>query len=420
MKWPDVAGRYPLALGTCGSIRTWPAAVNDKGKPTRWRARTIYRDIDGRTQQIERWGRSAPDAENKLKTALMTMNRMSRDGELSGADRFAKAAELWRQSIETKVGRGTRSPGTLETYERSLKLHVLHSGRADDRRHRLAAALGEVRLLEIAPPLLDRFLKSVSNSAGGPTAELCRSVISGTLGLAVRYGALATNPVRDADRLTARPPKEPRALNLEERQLLLKKLGADPVACAAGVPELVRFMLGTGQRIGECLGVLWLEVDLGQRQVEVSSTVIRWTGHGLVRKETKTRAGRRILVLPSWAAADLQRRWARGVKLEEPVFCDSLGGLRDPKNTRRDVRAALDRAGFDWVTSHSFRKTTATMLDEAGLSARVIADQLGHARPSMTQDVYMGRKAVDARVAAALEDALGKTPPNEAPAKKSE
>ena len=47
------------------------------------------------------------------------------------------------------------------------------------------------------------------------------------------------------------------------------------------------------------------------------------------------------------------------------------------------------------------------MLDEAGLSARVIADQLGHVRPSMTQDVYMGRKVVDARVAEALEDALG-------------
>ena len=395
-----MAGRYPLALGTWGSIQTRPAAVNGKGKPTRWRARTKYRDIEGRTRQIERWGKSATDAENQLKTALMAKSRMSRDGELSGADRFAKAAEMWRQSIETKVHRGTRSPGTLETYERQLKLHVL-------------PALGEVRLLEISPPLLDRFLKRVSSSAGGPTAKLCRSVISGTLGLAVRYGALATNPVRDADRLTARPPKEPRALTLEERQLLLKKLDADPVACAASVPELVRFMLGTGQRIGECLGVLWLEVDLALRQVEVSSTVIRWTGHGLVRKETKTRAGRRILVLPSWALADLQRRWARGVRLEEPVFSNLFGGLRDPKNTRREVRAALDRAGFDWVTSHSFRKTTATMLDEAGLSARVIADQLGHARPSMTQDVYMGRKAVDARVAEALEQALGSTAPTE-------
>ena len=148
--------------------------------------------------------------------------------------------------------------------------------------------------------------------------------------------------------------------------------------------------------------------------------MIRWTGHGLVRKETKTRARRRILVLPSWALADLQRRLARGVRLEEPVFSNLFGGLRDAKNTRRDVRAALDRAGFDWVTSHSFRKTTATMLDEAGLSARVIADQLGHARPSMTQDVYMGRKAVDARVAEALEQALGSTAPTEAPTKKGE
>jgi|BarGraNGADG00212_1021973.scaffolds.fasta_scaffold181915_2 integrase len=72
------------------------------------------------------------------------------------------------------------------------------------------------------------------------------------------------------------------------------------------------------------------------------------------------------------------------------------------------------------MTSHSLRRTTATMLDEAGLSAPVIAAQLGHARPSMTQDVYMGRKVVDARVAEALEDALGKTTPSQGPAKKRE
>ena len=57
--------------------------------------------------------------------------------------------------------------------------------------------------------------------------------------------------------------------------------------------------------------------------------------------------------------------------------------------------------------------------DEADLSARVTVDQLGHARPSMTQDVYTGRKVVDARVAEALEDALGKTPPDEGSGKKA-
>ncbi len=59
-----------------------------------------------------------------------------------------------------------------------------------------------------------------------------------------------------------------------------------------------------------------------------------------------------------------------------------------------------------WVTSHVFRKMAATILDEAGLSARVIADQLGHSRPSMTQDVYMGRKAPTHDAADALEDLL--------------
>ena len=154
-------------------------------------------------------------------------------------------------------------------------------------------------------------------------------------------------------------------------------------------------MLATGLRIGECLGVLWFEMDLQTARVDVSSTVIRWSGHGLVRKTTKSKAGERSLLMPSWIVAELQTRFSGGVRMDEPVFANSLGGLRDPKNTSRDFRAALDRAGFEWVTTLSFRKTTATLLDQAGLSARVVAEQLGHARPSMTQDVYMGRKAVD-------------------------
>ena len=39
-----------------------------------------------------------------------------------------------------------------------------------------------------------------------------------------------------------------------------------------------------------------------------------------------------------------------------------------------------------------YRKTVANCLDEAGLTARQIADHLGHAHPSVTQDFYMGPK----------------------------
>lgn len=67
------------------------------------------------------------------------------------------------------------------------------------------------------------------------------------------------------------------------------------------------------------------------------------------------------------------------------------------------ARSVLDRLGYEGVTYHTLRRTVATLLDQAGLSGREIADQLGHAQPSMTLDRYMGRRVVSARSAEVLD-----------------
>lgn len=108
--------------------------------------------------------------------------------------------------------------------------------------------------------------------------------------------------------------------------------------------------------------------------------------------------------MPAFAVSMLRRRkLATGGR--GPVFPDSLGGWRDPSNTSRDLRNAPGSEEFAWVTSHVFRKSAATELDRAGLSARVIADQLGQAEVSMTQDRYLGRRAVTSDAADALDRA---------------
>lgn len=112
-----------------------------------------------------------------------------------------------------------------------------------------------------------------------------------------------------------------------------------------------------------------------------------------------------MLPLPAFAVEMLRRRLVE-TGGAGPVFPASLGGWRNPSNASRDLRNARGSAGFAWVTSHVFRKTCATILDEGGLSARTIADQLGHARPSITQDTYLGRRAGDT-AAARLLDAAG-------------
>jgi integrase len=55
------------------------------------------------------------------------------------------------------------------------------------------------------------------------------------------------------------------------------------------------------------------------------------------------------------------------------------------------------------VTSHVYRKTVATLMDTAGLTARQAADELGHAKMSKTQDAYFGRRSGPTGAATVLE-----------------
>jgi integrase len=390
-----------MSLGTWGRIRTYPTRWNARGKPDRFRATADYRDFDGRTRRVQRYAKSIAAAENALKVALKERAEVgARDAELTRAHRFSDAAALWLQRFEMAVEDGRRSPSTLGTYRQQLDRHV-------------TPALGDLRLGELTPPLLDRFVYRLRTGHGVATAKSCRSIVSGIMGLAVRYGAVSSNPARDIERIEQTTRKQPRALTLDECRTWFAQLDSDEAARDRDLPDLCRFLLGTGIRIGEAIAVLWSEIDREAGTVEITSTIIRVKGVGLVRKATKSRAGERTLQLPTWALVMLDRRWAAGVRLDEPLFPDAEGGWRDPSNTSRTLREARGSEGFAWVTSHVFRKTAATILDEAGLSARAVADQLGHARPSMTQDVYMGRRMVNPRAAAALEGVFESRPEGE-------
>jgi integrase len=119
----------------------------------------------------------------------------------------------------------------------------------------------------------------------------------------------------------------------------------------------------------------------------------------------KTTAGRRTIALPTLVVDLLERRRGQTPTAQSTavIFTSPTGRLRDPHNTSSPLRRVLDRAGLDWVSSHVFRKTVATRLDEAGLSARQIAAHLGHTRPSLAQDVYMGRGLASPEAAMALQ-----------------
>jgi integrase len=237
---------------------------------------------------------------------------------------------------------------------------------------------------------------------GYATAKLSRSVLSGSCGWLVRRGVLPVNLVRDLTPLELDRDRTARALSMREMRSWPALLDEGELARRRDLPELARFMFATGLRLGEAPGVTWADVDLATGAIAVHRTIVRVRGQGLVAKRVKSRASERGLLLPAWCVELVRARRVRLGAFEGPVFPDSRGGWRDRSNVKKAFRAVHGGSDFEWVKTHTFRTTVATLLDQSGASARLIADQLGHSRLSMTQDVNLGRRAGNAANLAAL------------------
>ncbi len=385
--------RPPLRIGHHGSIsfRTL--------EPGKVRAMAHVRDADGRRRQVTATGKSRSAAQAAL---LDRLDDRSGFGEgLTGESRLREVAAAWFAEIERMVADGQRAPNTARVYRSALDQHVL-------------PAVGELRVREATAPHLSAFVHTMREHHRSAATKTSRAVLSGIMGFAVQQGAASTNPMRDVGRVAGERRATARAMTALERDTWLARMEADDVAAHHDLPDLTRMMLATGVRIGEILAVSYAELDIDAKTVCIDWNLVRVKGQGLRRMSTKTAAGERTLRLPGWAV-DVVIRRGEAAGWSGPLFPApgrrgrvASGRLwRDPSNTSKSLREARDRAGFDWVTSHAFRKTVATEMDAAGMTAREIADQLGHAKPSMTQDVYMGRKAVGVMTSVALEDMFG-------------
>jgi integrase len=375
-------GRPRTPVGTYGEIRTYQQA---SGK---FRAETLFRDPDGVLRPVKRNGATKPAAERALKQAL-TDRQYAIKGALSPQSLFRDAAPLWLEEVRRRR-RGT----TFDTYRRHLN-------------HRVLPAFAELTLRECDDvTLVHNFLRRLEDEEklAANTVRSCRNVLSGILAFAAQRGAIPRNPVRDAGRIEG-GASPARALTATERVDFLAKLDADERAVEDDLPDLVRYMLGSGVRLGEALGLRWFRVDLDEGIAVHGDNLVTVTGKGLMLEQPKTEAGYRVLPLPDFVLMMLRMRYPGPEYGNDPVFPNAFGTWRDRNNTGRSLRKFRKATNYEWVTSHVFRKTAITIMDQQGLSARSIAGYVGHARPSITQDTYMDKRPEDRQASDAIDRA---------------
>ncbi|HZU46712.1 MAG TPA: site-specific integrase [Mycobacterium sp.] len=165
------------------------------------------------------------------------------------------------------------------------------------------------------------------------------------------------------------------------------------VALAAAVdrdPTVVRFLAYTGLRWGEMAALRVQDFDMLRRRVNVSRSVTE--SGGLVWTPGKTHE-RRSVPFPAVLADELAALMV-GKSRDALVFTDMRGGVLRNSNWRARVFApAVEKCQvgddtFPTITPHDLRHTAASLAVSAGANVKALQRMLGHAKASMTLDVY--------------------------------
>jgi integrase len=244
------------------------------------------------------------------------------------------------------------------------------------------------------PQRLRGFLQRVAEAHGSATAKKAKSVLHGVIGYAVDNGVLSSDSTRQVRTVTSTAAKSKlrdhtRAMTRSERDhvihatlLSASEPGLNPRTRRKrrATADLIAFLAGTGARIDEARRVRWQDVNLERGRVYL--------------RGTKSETSDRWLNLPDWLGEQMEARaadyGAEGYVFAAPAQRDP-DRVWDQSNSAGAVRAALDACGLTWAVPHTFRRTVATLLDQANLPIARIADQLGHSDVSMTARVYLGR-----------------------------
>ena len=371
--------RPPLPIGSWGKIS------RDQPSPGVHRAMCRFRDFDGVTRKVEARSTTGAKAERELIAKLQ--DRAAPAGQdIHSSMRVSALVPIWWAEFEDK----DRAINTRRRYRETLDLHIL-------------PGVGSLRIRECTVSALDRFLKALRASSGDGAAKVAKSVLSGVLALAVRHGAMDSNPLRDVAPVPTKRSTV-RALTVNEVVALRAGLAAwqseeQPNRRHRRTTDLldvVDLMLATGCRISEALALRWSDVNLGETPtVTIAGAVIVDPDRGVVLQDhPKSSGSRQTYRLPQFAVNMLLRRQVEQLEgnTYDVVFPSSTGTLRDPSNFRKQWRTARQALGFEWVTPHTFRKSVGTILaNTQGLAAA--SRQLGHSNEQITAKHYVQRLA---------------------------
>ena len=275
--------------------------------------------------------------------------------------------------LETAVRARVR-PKTFQDYQGMLHRYV-----RPILGNRILAGMRPLDLQTMYQQMTDRGLSA-------RTVRYAHVVVKSAMQQAVRWRLLLENPA-DGLRVPQQPRNEMRALSVDQARTLLK------AAEGTKYGPVVAIALTSGMRPSEYLGLKWKDIDWARQTVSVVRSIRRLNGKWCF-SDTKRSRSRRPIKLQSWIVAllrDLQTKTsAQDLDPEAPdlVFRTESGQPINADHLAKHFRSILDLAGLPRIRLYDLPHSAATIALAAGVSPKVVSEQLGHASTAFTLDTY--------------------------------
>lgn len=278
------------------------------------------------------------------------------------------------------IKKRTVKSGTWQSYEQRYMSNI-------------KPVIGNTLIREVSPVQCQLIMNRMSDEGyKNSTITLTKVVLRNMLEMAYQNDMIVKNPCNKGVKSAVGKKSEKRhALTSEQQALFCEAITGEPYEYPC------KFILQTGLRAGEMIGLRWSDVDFDKRCIHIERTMLyRISLGGWVEGSPKTESGRRVVPLTKEAIKILRLQKLKNssqtitnIEWQDQIFLGKKGV--PTKNTAYDEWLCLlcERVGLPKISLHILRHTFATRCIEGGMRPKILQEILGHSNISTTMDIYV-------------------------------